>query len=154
MFWLTRKKQLSGFIKKINLFIDRLNSPAFISLLIKENPDFVISTHFLPSEIIAYLKNKHKIKSKLITVITDFGVHPFWIYKGTDLYAVASELTKQKLENQGVPSKDIKVTGIPVGGVFFKRYERSGICRKLGIDENKFTVLVVTGSFGIGPIEE
>jgi len=152
-FWLTRKKRLTGFVKRINLLIDRLNSAAFLSLLIKENPDFVISTHFLPSGITAYLKNKHKIKSRLITVITDFGVHPFWIYKGTDMYAAASELTRQKLEAQGVPPENIKVTGIPVAEVFFKRYERAEICRKLGIDENKFTVLVITGSFGIGPIE-
>jgi processive 1,2-diacylglycerol beta-glucosyltransferase len=90
----------------------------------------------------------------LITIITDFGVHPFWVYRGTDMYAVASELTKQKLENQDVASKDIKVTGIPVNQAFFKSSKKMEICRKLGIDENRFTVLVVTGSFGIGPVEK
>jgi processive 1,2-diacylglycerol beta-glucosyltransferase len=152
-FWITGKKLLCGFFKRLNLLLDRFNSPAFFELLIKENPDFVISTHFLASEIIAHLKNKGKIKSKLITVVTDFGLHPLWIYTGTDLYAVASESTKQKLRNQGVPPGKIKITGIPVAPVFIKKYDKARICAKLGIEENKFTALVVTGSFGIGSIE-
>jgi processive 1,2-diacylglycerol beta-glucosyltransferase len=32
-------------------------------------------------------------------------------------------------------------------------YNREALCGKLGLDKNKFTVLLITGSFGIGNIE-
>jgi processive 1,2-diacylglycerol beta-glucosyltransferase len=152
-FWITGRKLFCGFFKRLNLFIDRLNLPALFSLLIQENPDLVISTHFLPSEIVACLKAEGKIQSRLITVVTDFGLHPFWIYPGTDTYAVAAQSTREKLKGYGIPPDNIRVTGIPIAPQFLKLYDRHQICAKLGIDAKKFTALVVTGSFGIGPIE-
>ncbi|MGA2775506.1 MAG: glycosyltransferase [Candidatus Omnitrophota bacterium] len=131
-----------------------LHTNLFSQFLIQENPDYIISTHFLPSEIATVLKNRKIITSKLVTVITDFGVHPFWINNGTDLYVVASGVTKQDLVSEGVSEERIKESGIPVKVGFLKKHDRSSLCAKLGIDADKFTVLIMTGSFGIGPIKE
>jgi len=154
-FWATQLKIFSGFNKSLGLSIGKLNTGHFLKLLVKENPDFVISTHFLPSEITAYLKGKRKITSNLITVITDFGVHPFWLSRGTDIYAVASGFTAEQLKGMGVDPKRIMVFGIPVDQKFSAvGYDRWSLRHKLGLAQEKFTVLLITGSFGIGPIEE
>ena len=153
-FWLTEVKPLRSLTKAAALFFDRLSTKKFQRLLISEKPDFIFSTHFMTSEIAVWLKEKKKISSKIITSITDFGVHPFWVYKDTDLYVVASEITKKELINQGVSEEIIDVLGIPIGEKFTREYEKLSLCQKLGIDHNKFTVLIVTGSFGLGPIEE
>jgi processive 1,2-diacylglycerol beta-glucosyltransferase len=153
-FWATSFKPIQGISRKIASWVNRLNSLHFADFLIREDADWVISTHFLPSDITAQLKNPSQIKSSLMTIITDFGVHPYWISKGTDIYIVASRLTKQKLHLESVEDERIKEFGIPVDERFLKSYDRDELCKKLKVDKNKFTVLIMTGSFGIGPVEE
>jgi len=153
-FYITYIKPMRPVIKCLHFIINRLSTTKFTRLLINENPDFIISTHFLPSEISAYLKRSRKIKSQLATVITDFGVHPFWIAKGIDIYIVASDLTKEQLIQEGVKKEDVRVLGIPVDQKFLREYEKGALCAKFGLDQNKFTLLITTGSFAIGPIEQ
>ena len=153
-FFLTDFKLSRFFTRAVAVVINKMNTGGFIRFLIKENPDVLISTHFLPSELAARLKRKGKIRSKLITQITDFGVHPFWVSKGTDIYIVASLLGKEQLKGFGVREDTIKELGIPVGSKFLKKYEKQELRKKLGTDLQKFTVLAITGSFGIGPLEK
>ena len=153
-FWLTSLKCLKPVNDLFNFFIGHISARKFSDFLIKEAPDFIVSTHFMPSEIAAYLKNRALIKSKLITVVTDLAVHPFWICPGTDTYVVASDFAKVQLINAGVRDEQIKEFGIPVDAKFFLKHDRSALADKFGIAKDKFTCLLVTGSFGLGPIEE
>jgi processive 1,2-diacylglycerol beta-glucosyltransferase len=130
-----------------------VNTLALSRLLIKEAPDFIISTHFLATDVAANLKVIGKLKSKIINVITDFGVHSFWIAKGVDRYIVASGFTKEQLVLRGVPENKISDFGIPTSDKFMRNYDKEGILKGLGL-QDKFTVLVMSGSFGIGPIEK
>ncbi len=154
LFWLTSLKRLNPIIKPLSLFISRINAAIFVDFLVSEQPDIIISTHFLPSELAAYLKRKNKIKSKLVTVITDFGIHPFWVLTGTDLYIVASSFTKQQLLGYGIKNASIREFGIPVPSEFTYRYDENAIRAKLGLAPGKLAVLITTGSFGIGPIDK
>lgn len=153
-FWLTEFKLFRFLSSPIATFVNNINSISFIRYLIRENPDVIVSTHFLPSDIAALLKRNHKIKSKLVTVITDFGVHPYWVARGTDLYIVASDFTKERLLKEGVSLKMIKVFGLPFHPKFLKQFDRIALSEKIGIDPGKFTALLMTGSFGIGPLEK
>ncbi len=155
VFNLTKSKNLSVFTRTVSSVITRLNTKQFTRLLLDYNPDFIISTHFLPSEISVSLAANQKIQSKVITVITDFGVHPFWVSQGTNLYIVASELTKQLAAKETtINTNIIRESGIPIDEKFTVPYEKHSLCGKFNINENKFIVLIMTGSFGIGPIEE
>jgi processive 1,2-diacylglycerol beta-glucosyltransferase len=151
-FQITDIKCLRRSNRILAFFIHRLNTIGFSRFLIQEKADIVISTHFLPSEVVGYLKTTGKINSKAVTVITDFGVHSAWISPMTDLYVAASDFTKEQLMLHGIEEDRIRVWGIPVDSKFLKEYDRGALAKKLDI-ENKFTVLIVTGSFGIGPIE-
>ena len=135
-------------------FYNGFNAQRLSAFLKDKNFDYVITTHFLPSEVVAALKRTGEIRSKLITVVTDFDVHRIWLNPETDLYAVASEWTEQKLRQLGVAQEKIRVTGIPVDEKFLLPADRAELKKKLGLKENVFTVLIATGSFGIGPIED
>jgi len=152
-FWLTEFRPTRGLSRKSALIANYLGCYKFVAYLIQERFDFIISTHFLNSELAANLKLKNKIQAKLITVITDFGVHPFWVCRGTDLYIAACGLTRDKLLNMGVPSDKIQAFGIPFSSSFVKTQNRNQLAAKFGINPNKFTALVMTGSFGSGPLE-
>ncbi len=131
-----------------------LNAQGLHAFLKEERFDYVITTHFMANEVTAALKRKGVIDSKLVTVVTDFDVHRIWFSPETDLYAVACEWTEQKLLQLGVAQEKIRVTGIPVDEKFARPAGREELKQRLGLKENVFTVLIATGSFGIGPIEE
>jgi len=152
-FWLTETMVFRPLTRSLADIINRLNTRGFAVYLRDENPDYIISTHFLPSEIACRLKLRKKISSKVVTVITDFGVHPFWIAKGTDLYIAASDFTRNTLLAEGVAQERIKVFGLPSDAKFLQQFDRVVLSAKLGIKSGEFTVLLMTGSFGIGPLE-
>jgi processive 1,2-diacylglycerol beta-glucosyltransferase len=151
-YWATSLHRLNRFFRKINCLIDILNTQRLSRKLIEENPDLIISTHFLPPEIASYLKKKGKITSRLVTIITDFGAHPYWVVEGVDLYIVPSELAREQLILESVPDERIKVSGIPVAAKFLKDCDKFYLRGKFGLKQDGFTVLIVSGSFGIGPI--
>lgn len=154
LFWLTHIKFLRPVTRGIVSFANRIATKRFADFLINENPDFIVSTHFLTSEISAHLKKTGRINSHLVTVITDFGMHPFWLSKETDLYIVSSATTCELLIGEGIEPERIKCFGIPVGTEFWQHYSKERFLKKFNLKEDKFNVLIVTGSFGIGPIEK
>lgn len=153
-FWTTEFELTRRLVRRSSSIVNYFSCRKFTQYLQNENFDFIISTHFLNSELAANLKLKNKIKSKLITVITDFGVHPFWVSGGTDIYIAASEVTKDILLRAGVGENQIRVTGIPFSSHFNKSQNRTALADKFDIAADKFTVLVMTGSFGSGPLDK
>lgn len=153
-FWLTLLRPLRKICSHICRINHHFNLHRFEDTLIKKNPDFIISTHFMTSEVAAYLKRRKMLGSKIFSVITDFDAHPLWINSGTDMYIVACNVTKESLSRQGVSPDMTLDLGIPIDLKFSQKYPRDVLARRLNIDKDRFTVLVVTGSFGIGPIEE
>ena len=153
-FLVTDSKFLRPISRTLARIINGINSQRLIRYFIQENPDVIVSTHFLPSELAADLKRRHKLSSKLITIITDYGVHPFWISAGTDLYVVASDFTRDRLVLEGVGVEKIRVLGLPFEPKFLRHFDRRILGHQVGIDPEKFTVLLMTGSFGLGPLEK
>lgn len=154
LFWITAVKFLRFLVHPFFLLLDHVYTREFARFLIKEQPDAIISTHFLPPEIASYLKAKQKINPQIITVITDFGVHPFWIAKGVDSYIAASSITKEKLQKMGIREKIIFDLGIPTDPKFAMPLEKAALRKRFGLATDGLTVLITTGSFGIGPVEK
>ena len=153
-FWLADVRWLLPFVQTLRRVFNHVNGRKFEAFLQQENFDYVITTHFFSTETVSALKGQGKITSKLICVVTDYDAHSIWLGQHVDCYAVACEYTKNKLRSFGVHEERIAVTGIPVDEKFLVSYERSALRARLGLDPKAFTVLIATGSFGIGPIEK
>jgi processive 1,2-diacylglycerol beta-glucosyltransferase len=153
-FELLDRTWIQPLMRSTRRFYNGFNARRLNAFLKDRNFDYVVTTHFLPGEVVAALKRTGEIRSRLITVVTDFDVHRIWLNPETDYYAVASEWTAQKLQQLGIAEEKIRVTGIPVNEQFLHPADRGELKKKLGLKENVFTVLIATGSFGIGPIEE
>lgn len=135
-------------------YFNRQISQELIHLVVKEKPDVILSTHFFPPEVLGGFKEEGLISSYLITVITDYEPHSFWVNPGTDHYWVMSEEGEKNLESRGVPSGKITAGGIPVSLKFRPQGKKLEFRKKEGLRENKFTILVTSGSFGLGPASE
>ncbi|MBZ0166524.1 MAG: hypothetical protein K8I00_06925, partial [Candidatus Omnitrophica bacterium] len=145
---------LQPLIRVVRRAYNALNTPRLHRHLREGNYDWVVSTHFLPIEVVSALKRAGQSSAKLMACVTDYDVHRIWLGSGVDLYCVASDWTMQKLIRLGVPAEKIKVTGIPCHKKFIRQQDVCQLRERLGLDAGQFTVLIATGSFGIGPIEE
>ncbi|MDD5135996.1 MAG: glycosyltransferase [Candidatus Omnitrophica bacterium] len=141
-------------VSKLRRLNNWLNSGKLAKYLKAEKPDVVISTHFFATEVISELKRSGKVDSKLITVVTDYRLHSWWVAGHTDMYVVAGQDAHDDLVRWGTDPSRVKMLGIPVEPIFTKKFEKAGIIRAAGLKEGVFTVLVIGGGFGVGPIED
>lgn len=153
-FWLIDIRFLLPGVRLARRLLNACNARALHRFLQKENFDCIITSHFFPLEVACYLKRKGMIRSKIICVVTDYDAHSIWSDLRVDHYAVACEQTKKTLVSLGVLPDKIAITGIPTDEKFTKIYDRNALKEALGLKKDIFTVLIATGSFGIGPIEE
>ena len=151
--WLYDHLDVPGRNEKVRLAFDRLNTVPFINFLNKFQPDVAICTHFLPSEIISWLKSEKKVNILNAVVVTDLDVHAMWLCRYSEQYFVALEETKFHLLALGVPESMVTVSGIPIDPVFEEAKDSRAMRRKHGLDEDRFTILVSAGGFGVGPVE-
>jgi processive 1,2-diacylglycerol beta-glucosyltransferase len=123
-------------------------------VLSEENADAIIATHFILPNIAGFLKRKKELRSKLYTVITDNGPHSFWLSDYMDKFFVGSELAKNETLKRGIPETKITVTGIPVMKEFSGSFNRVELEEKYKIDKNKKTIFLLSGGYGVGPLEK
>jgi processive 1,2-diacylglycerol beta-glucosyltransferase len=140
------------FIAPLRRLNNRFNCRKFETYLLRENFDVIISTQFLAGEIICALKRKHVLKSILITVITDFRSHSFWEGRQSDVFVVGAEATREDLLRRGIAARKIKVLGIPIEPPL-KDFNRTQLRAEMGLDSDRFTVLLTSGAFSIGPLK-
>ncbi len=135
------------------LLVDKFNTRPFVKMLEEYRPDAVVCTHFLPAEIISWLKAKQRLSCPQGIVVTDFDVHAMWLCHHYEHYFVALDETRVHLEKLGIPGAKITVTGIPVDPIFAVKKDKAAARERLGLAPDKTTVLLSAGGFGVGPIE-
>jgi processive 1,2-diacylglycerol beta-glucosyltransferase len=151
--WLYKTFDRPWQFQKRRLALDRLNTGPLLKLIRQENPDLALCTHFLPAEILLYLRKKKILDIPVGVVVTDFDAHAMWILQNVDWYFVACEETRVYLAALGIPPETIFVTGIPIDLKFGMEKPRTETRIKLGLDPDKATLLVSAGGYGVGPVE-
>lgn len=132
-----------------------LNCARLVDFLKQYNPDVILNTHFLGIEVMAHMKRQGMLQdTELISVVTDYFMHSFWVDKAVDYFCVAQEESKNHLIKRGISPDKIRVLGVPIDPVFAMKKDKRELCTKLGINENLRTVLIGSGGFGVGPVKE
>src|SRR4030095_8929169 len=60
------------------LALDKLNTRPLVKLLRQYQPDVIVCTHFLPAEIVSWLRAKERLISHQATLVTDFRARALW----------------------------------------------------------------------------
>lgn len=125
---------------------ERLFLKSMKQLLEDMQPDLLICTHALPSNMAGRLRQNGQLRVPVINVYTDFFVNDIWGGPEIDYHFVPNSHMKQKLTQKGTHEQQIFITGIPVHSQL-----------TLGKRRNKHTppysVLITGGSHGIGAIK-
>ena len=140
-----------------------------------KKPDLIIGTHAFPMIALSTLKKHSMLYSNnelntfseslhnyykdlnippLITVLTDYTTHSAYIQNEIDYYIAGHEYVKELLIEDGIDEEKIKPYGIPVEKSFLSHRDRSSVLSELNLDPDKFTVLLMGGSFGAGSIKD
>ena len=124
-------------------------------LIAELDPSCVICTHAFPCGIMAQYKRTIDPSLPVVGVVTDYVVHPFWIYPNVDAYAVATDEMRSTLISRGVEPGRVWVTGIPVDPRFALIPPKSQARHEVGVGnaQDRRLVLVMAGGLGIGPLE-
>ena len=142
-----KTKERSSFSDKLDtLFSSGMGT--MLEIIQMVNPKFLVSTYPFAARIISKLKEQGLIDLPVVTIITDYTNHSYWLHPFTDLYVVGSEQVKNRLIASGVESYKIKCTGIPILQKFVHNQPRELLALKYGLNPNQFTILVMGGGDG------
>lgn len=141
---------------KLRRWIEYKTHHKFFKYIEQFQPEIIISTHFMPPEILLRLKEKTNLQFKIFVVVTDFDVHYLWTHIEADHYFVAGQLAKDKLIKYGITSDKITISGIPIMPLFFYQYtveEKQQLHHQWKTHNNKIKVLLMAGGAGIGDLD-
>lgn len=154
LYYVTDNFYVNIIVSRIRRFNNHLNSKRFVKYLTDLQPDVIVATHFFSSEVAADLKRNGSISAHLVTVVTDYRPHSWWVSEYVDTYVVGSaEARNDLIMKWKTPPAKVKTLGIPVEPIFSKPLDKMKLRERFGLRSDAFTILVIGGGFGVGPIE-
>jgi processive 1,2-diacylglycerol beta-glucosyltransferase len=130
------------------------NTRRIAEVLREHHPRCLVCTQAVPVGLLAALKEREKIRIPLVGILTDFGVHKYWISPHVDLYLVPSEEVRRRMRAYGISDERIRVTGIPVDARFAGPGDPSAERAALGLAAHRPAILIMGGNYGLGPLED
>src|SRR4029077_3103761 len=123
-----------------------------IDLIDKSDPDVVLSVHPMLNHISHQAIRKRGRPRALMTVITDLvDFHRGWTFSRADLVVAPTELARKVALTRRVPAGRVEVLGLPVELRIRPPApgEKQALRRRFGLDEQRFTVLIMGGGPGV-----
>ena len=126
--------------------------PRFRAEVDRFPPDLVISVFATGAAAAARLKRE---RPDVVTVVlcTDTWVHRMWVHDQTDLFLVTSEVAACSVRAYR-PRARVEVVPAPARAPFYEAPSRATARASLGIGADERCVLLMSGSWGIGPLDE
>ena len=121
----------------------------------KNDPDLVLSVHPLLNHLAWQAIQRGGRRRGLVTVITDLvEFHRGWMFPRVDRIVVPTEGARQACLRARVPDDKLRLLGLPVDLRFRPPApgERAAVRRRLGLAEDRFTILVTGGGEGSGKL--
>ena len=146
LIYFTFDNKLSAYITG-NLSTKLISDKKFKETVTKFNPDITVATHFFGTEIITKYNKKNITNSKVVTVVTDYKAHDFWLnhIKGIDAIIISSFEERISLLRKGFKNRQIHTTGIPICPETCDNLKKEELLRKFKIKNKKKTVLFFCG---------
>lgn len=127
-------------------------------LLERHDPDVVVSVHPLVNHVAWQAIARGARRRGLMVVVTDLvEFHRGWSFPRADLVVVPSEGAFDECRRHHVPRERIRVLGLPVSLRFRPAApgEKQALRRRFGLEEDRFTILVIGGGEGtVGMIKQ
>jgi UDP-N-acetylglucosamine:LPS N-acetylglucosamine transferase len=125
------------------------NLPNLKKVVLKSDPDLIISTFFGHSQALVNWKKNNNKNFLLWTILADpWTSSPITFVNGCDLHLVYDQIAKNLLVKDGINKNKILITGWWVRQQMYKKYNRAEARKKIGINDNRTVIFVGGGSLG------
>lgn len=151
---LYKKRNLVNIFRPFGEFLDDLRTFKLAPVIKSFRPDLIFAMHPIACGLAGALGRGRVANCPRVAVLTDFDAHPTWIAKGIDLYLVPLPQVARDLERQGLPTGTVAVTGLPLRSAFENIRNEQITSNSLGLNTGFFTILLLGGGLGLGPILE
>lgn len=133
----------------------RLVEPGLRDMLRSVRPAVVVSFHPLLNHCCAHTMRRDGLRVPMITVVTDLvDVHATWLCAEASMVVTASAAARDHCRRAGMPGDRCVTLGLPVDSSFAggatSTGERRELRTRLGLDADRFTVLLTGGGEGSG----
>lgn len=125
--------------------------PGFSALLAEKQYAAIVCTHALGALLAGHAVRRGRIRSRVVGVTTDYGIHGMWPTHGLDLMCVSHEDAREHALDRGFDEQAVVVTGVPVRPQFMLEYDRAAARRHFDVPEGSRSVLALAGSSMPGP---
>lgn len=112
--------------------------------------DAVITSHLFPAQTLTYIRKKYKLPILTMAIATDYTSIPFWEETRLDYYVIPHRDLTREFYKKGIPWEKLLPFGIPVSASFGEHTNQQEARRALGLPEDGFEVLIMSGSMGFG----
>ena len=138
-----------GAFEAVRHGLDHLAWAGLVRRVIELRPAAVAVTHHLPLIVLGRARRKGLLEAPLVGVVTDYGAHAVWAEPGVDVLCVPCARARRDCAGHGFDAGRVRTTGIPVR----RGFEVAPDVRDPRPGE-RLRVLVTSGGFGVGPVEE
>lgn len=115
--------------------------------------DVVVCPQAAVSAVLAEARRRGELETPVVSVLTDYGAHPFWADPPADLVLVPGADAAAELRAAGVPAERLRVTGAPVHPVFAAPPSRAHARRLLGLPPAAPVAALTGGSKGLAALD-
>lgn len=146
---------LSGYAKaEFSRLLSRFSAARLMEFINLHSPEAVICTHPFPLGILSAMRRQGEFRCLTAGVVTDFIIHPYWVFPEIDLYLVGAEKLAADLTSHGISRERIHATGIPISPAFASPVDHRSVRARYGLDAGLPTILIMGGGLGLGPLAE
>ena len=139
-------------VPQFRRFVSQYTAANLRKLVEERKPDLVVCTHAFPCGVMSEYKRQFDSSLPVVGIVTDFVVHPFWIYTNVDAYSVATPEMRAALLARGVLPERVVISGFPVDPRFADaRLPVDALRAELDLPRDRNIVLIMGGGVGIGP---
>ena len=151
----TDNDRAEGIMGQLRRRLESQVSKSLLKIIDEYEPDILVSTHFLPGQVLARWQRKERVKARPHwIVVTDFLAHRFWLEPGQTGYFTATEESAFTMRRRGLENERIFVTGIPIMPEFSDQFSRPESAAAFGLAPDRITVLLMGGGEGVGVLKD
>jgi len=103
--------------------------------------------------VLSMARKRAMLDIPVVSVLTDYGVHPFWADPPADLILAPGPAAMASLEALGAPRGRLRDTGIPIGTAFSELPSRAEARRALALPPSAPVALLSGGGKGLGGLD-
>jgi processive 1,2-diacylglycerol beta-glucosyltransferase len=115
--------------------------------------DVVVCPQAAVAAVLSEARRRGDLDVPVVSVLTDYGAHPFWADPPADLLIAPTAQAAAELAALGAPPERVRVIGLPIHPAFASPPARAEARRVLSLAPSAPVVLVSGGSKGLGGVD-